>query len=178
LPRLVDASNRVLRLGRLDSDRQADIGQVGRDGIYPQKPTRVGHTLSSRLNSINSDAELRASVSRIKTTAHPARALKSRAVGLGASLAPPSGTGMSVCQENEPCSITALLPSARAITVGFPLALSGWGLPETNCLLNALSVHALTFLHRRALPPGSMLGAANLMLENSILPPICKQRLV
>ena len=39
-----------------------------------------------------------------------------------ASLVPPSDTGMSVRQENEPCSITALLPSARAITVGFPLA--------------------------------------------------------
>jgi hypothetical protein len=52
--------------------------------------------------------------------------LNRSAVGLGASLVPPSGTGMSVLrQENDLCSMTALLPSARAITVGFALALSG-----------------------------------------------------
>ena len=61
----------------------------------------------------------------MNTTAQPARALNRSAVGLGASLFRPSGAGMSVCQENGPCSITALLPSARAITLG---VLRPWGI--------------------------------------------------
>jgi len=118
-----------------------------------------------------------ASVSRMNTTAQPARALKSRAVGLGASLVPPSGAGRSVCQENEPCSITALLPSDRAITVGFPLALSGSARQRrTVSSMRSRFMRLPTFLHRYApLLLDQMLGAANLILETSILGTIFKQ---
>src|SRR5918997_2769643 len=62
----------------------------------------------------------------MKTTAHPARALSSSRVGLGAWLVPPTGPGRSACQENDPPSITAWPPpSERALTVGLLLALSG-----------------------------------------------------
>jgi hypothetical protein len=64
-------------------------------------------------------------VSRIKTTAQPARALSSRAVGLGAWLVPPIGSGRSERHENGPASMAAWAPSARALTVGALLAFCG-----------------------------------------------------
>src|SRR5215208_474643 len=62
----------------------------------------------------------------MKTTAQPARALSSRAVGLGAWLVPPIGSGRSERHENGPASIAAWLPSVYALTVGVLLAFSGW----------------------------------------------------
>src|SRR5918994_7459297 len=61
----------------------------------------------------------------MKTTAQPARALSSRAVGLGAWLVPPMGSGRSEFHENGPDSIAAWLPSECASTVGLLRAFSG-----------------------------------------------------
>ena len=54
LPGLVDPTNRVPVLRRLDGDGQADIAHIGRDAIHPQKPARVGLTFSRRLDSVQS----------------------------------------------------------------------------------------------------------------------------
>ena len=59
LPGLVDPTNRVLVLRRLDGDGQADIANIRRDAIHPQKPARVRFTLRCRLDSIHGDAQLR-----------------------------------------------------------------------------------------------------------------------
>ena len=61
----------------------------------------------------------------MKTTAQPARAPSSRAVGLSAWLVPPIGSGRSERHENGPASITAWPPSAWALTGGVLLAFSG-----------------------------------------------------
>src|SRR5215213_2576153 len=99
-----------------------------RSGSAPSMPRRprasashcaVASTASTRTPNAG------ASVSRIKTTAQPAKALSSRAVGLGAWLVPPMGSGRSEFHENGPASITAWLPSACALTVGLLLAFSG-----------------------------------------------------
>jgi hypothetical protein len=110
-------------------------------------------------------------INRSGATAQPARALNRSAVGLGASFVPPSDTGMSVRQENEPCSITALLPSARAITVGFPLALSGSACQRrTVSSMRSRFICSPTFLNRcRTAPAGLMPGTASPMFETSIL---------
>src|SRR5215213_8459570 len=99
-----------------------------RSGSVPAMPKRprasashcaVASTASTRTPNAG------ASVSRIKTTAQPAKALSSRAVGLGAWLVPPMGSGRSEFHENGPASITAWLPSACALTVDLLLAFSG-----------------------------------------------------
>src|SRR5918994_6199880 len=84
----------------------------------------------------------------MKTTAQPARALSSRAVGLGAWLVPPIGSGRSECHENGPASITAWLPSECALTVGLLLALSGCS-PQRRTV--SLITSGLIFYHLRAL---------------------------
>ena len=76
---------------------------------------------------------------------------------------------MSVRQENEPCSITALLPSARAITIGFPLAFSGSAFHRrTVSSMRSRFICSPTF-PLRAAPAGLIPATVSVMLETSIL---------
>ena len=107
LPGLVDPTNRILVL----RDWMAMVRPTLRTSgarRYPSPEARAHpHQLGRCLDSIDCDAELRGERVTDKNNRAAGEALNRSAVGLGASLVPPSGTGMSVCQENEPCSITA-----------------------------------------------------------------------
>jgi hypothetical protein len=107
LPGLVDPTNRILVLRDWMAMVRPTLRTSGATLPIPRSPrASVSHwAVASIVSTVTPSCG--ASGSRIKTTAQPARALNRSAVGLGASLVPPSGTGMSVCQENEPCSITA-----------------------------------------------------------------------
>jgi hypothetical protein len=52
LPSLVDSTQGVLGIGRLESDLQADIGKVWRGVVHPEKSARVGLTISRGLNGV------------------------------------------------------------------------------------------------------------------------------
>jgi hypothetical protein len=114
-----------------------------------------------------------ARVSLMNTTAQPARALNRSAVGLGALIGPAERHRHVFVpgKRAEPCSVTALLPSARAITVGFPLALSGSEL-YPQCVPGSFA-HLPFFIGARRYCRINA-EVAGLVLEKSILCAISK----
>jgi hypothetical protein len=130
----------------LESDLQADIGKVWRGVVHPEKSARVGLTFSRGLNGVHSDAKLRGERVTDKNDRAAGQGTQQERGRTGRFIGPTKRHGQVCAPGKRPVLHHGLTPFGPGDYGRLPLGLVGLGLPETNCLLDAFTVHALTYL--------------------------------